>query len=368
MADFISNEQIVQAARKKLSQATWDYLTGASESETTMRRNRLALDRWGFRPRVLVDVSKVDPSTTLLGQMLRIPVVLAPIGSMQLFDPAGAAASGQAAGDFGTLQVVSSASEPTVEEAVAAGSGPKVYQLYIRGDMAWLKDMITRIKASGYTGFCLTVDTAVISRRERAMLSGFSSPSSRNRAMSPAPLYGAMVTWETLDTIKELTGLPILLKGVGTAEDAALAVDHGVDVVWVSNHGGRQLDHGLGTLDTLPEIVEAVAGRAEIIIDGGFQRGSDVLKAVALGANAVAIGKLQGWGMAAAGKEGVQRVLEILENEISIAMGLLGVTCISELSGKYVCRAEPVTAPHEMSSWANMPKQVGNWAADGRLL
>src|SRR5439155_7133906 len=176
---------------------------------------------------------------------------------------------------------------------------------------AWLKDMITRIKASGYIGFCLTVDTAVISRRERAMLSGFSSPSSRNRAMSPAPLYGAMVTWETLDTIKELTGLPILLKGVGTAEDAALAVDHGVDVVWVSNHGGRQLDHGLGTLDTLPEIVEAVAGRAEIIIDGGFQRGSDVLKAVALGANAVAIGKLQGWGMAAAGKEGVQRVLEI---------------------------------------------------------
>jgi len=356
VTDFITNDQIVQAARKRLSQSSWDYLSGASESETTMRRNRLALDRWGFRPRVLVDVSKIDPSTTLLGQMLRIPVVLAPIGSMQLFDPAGAGASGHAAGDFGTLQIVSSASDPSVEEAAVAGSGPKVYQLYIRGDDAWLRDMIARIKAAGYLGFCLTVDTAVISRRERAMLSGYNTPSLRNRAMAPAPTYGAMVTWDTLDMIKDLTGLPILLKGVGTAEDAKLAVEHGVSVVWVSNHGGRQLDHGLGTLDTLPEIVEAVAGRAEIIIDGGFQRGTDVLKAIALGAKAVAIGKLQGWGMAAAGKEGVQRVLEILENEISVAMGLLGVTCVGDLSSKYVCRAEPVAQAHEMSSWVNLPE------------
>src|SRR5262245_60088981 len=149
--------------------------------------------------------------------------------------------------------------------------------------------------------------------------------------------------------------LPFLVKGIGTAEDAKIAVEHGVDVIWVSNHGGRQLDHGLGSLDTLPEIVEAVAGRAEIILDGGIQRGTDILKALALGANAVAIGKLQAWGMAAAGKEGVQRVLEILESEIEVAMGLLGITCLDQLNLNYLRQVEPVVAAHEMSSWTNIP-------------
>src|SRR5437764_7956938 len=148
MPEFITNEEIVLAARKKLNQANWDYLVGASESETTMRRNRLALDRWGFRPRVLVDVSKIDPSGCLLGQILRIPVILAPVGSMQVFDPDAAAASGKAAGEFGTIQVVSSASLPSVEEAKVAGDGPKVYQLYVRNDLDWVKEMCERIKAA----------------------------------------------------------------------------------------------------------------------------------------------------------------------------------------------------------------------------
>jgi glycolate oxidase len=150
----------------------------------------------------------------------------------------------------------------------------------------------------------------------------------------------------------------MVLKGIATAEDAKIAIDHGVEVIWVSNHGGRQLDHAQATMDSLPEVIEAVAGRAEVVLDGGIQRGSDVVKALCLGAKAVAIGKLQCWGMAADGKDGIRRVLEILEEEVSTTMGLIGVTCIDGLSAKYVTRAEPVVAPHEMSAWVNMPRLV----------
>jgi glycolate oxidase len=152
-----------------------------------------------------------------------------------------------------------------------------------------------------------------------------------------------------------MAGLPFMLKGVQTAEDAELAVEHGVDYIWVSNHGGRQIDHGLGSLDTLPEIVQAVRGRAKIIIDGGVQRGSDILKAVALGADVVALGRLQGWGLAAAGASGAVRMLEILEDELVSTMGLAGLTSIDQVTPKYVCPADPVTDAHEMSSWVNMP-------------
>lgn len=158
-----------------------------------------------------------------------------------------------------------------------------------------------------------------------------------------------------MDAIKEMAGLPFILKGVATAEDAAIAIKHGVDVIYVSNHGGRQLDHNRATIDMLPEIVQAVAGKAEILIDGGFLRGTDVLKAVALGAKAVAIGKLQGWGLAAAGQAGLVRALELLESEIFISMGLLGVTSIDQLGPSHVCQAEPVAPAHEMSAFVNIP-------------
>ena len=163
------------------------------------------------------------------------------------------------------------------------------------------------------------------------------------------------MTWDSIDRIKPEAGLPFMLKGIATAEDARLAVEHGADVVWVSNHGGRQLDHGQGTLEMMPEIVEAVDGRAQIVLDGGIQRGTDVIKAISMGADAVAIGKMQGWGLAAGGTAGLVRVLEILEEEIRIAMGLMGVTDLSQLSSNYICDAIPVTSSHEMSSWVNMP-------------
>lgn len=351
-SDFVTNEELVQAARRRLAQGPWDYLVGGTESETTMRRNRLAFDRLAFRPRVLVDVSSIDRSTTFLGHNLRIPVILAPIGGLQNFDPEGGVAVARAAEEFGTLQVVSSATLPTLEETAAATESPKIYQLYIRGDWDWTKGMIDRAKQAGYQGLCITVDSAIYSRRERPLISRWSVDSTRNPQNRA---WQASVTWDSIDRMKDYAGLPFMLKGIATAEDAALAVEHGVDVIWVSNHGGRQLDHGQGTMDMLPEIVDVAGGKAEIILDGGVLRGTDVLKAVALGARAVAIGKLQGWGLAADGTDGVVRVLEILEEEIRVSMGLLGITSIDQLTSARVCKAEATTLPHEMSAWVNLP-------------
>ena len=350
--DFISNEEILQEARRRLEQGAWDYLVGGSASETTLRRNRLAFDRLAFRPRILVDVSHIDPSTTFMGQKLRLPAILAPIGSLQVFDPGAAVASTTAATEFGIMHAVSSVTEPALEETAAATTTPKIFQLYVHGDMKWTEDIIGRVKQAGYAALALTVDVAHYSRRERPMMTRYRPPT---RRVPPDRKYQASLTWETMDIIKEMAGLPFMLKGVQTAEDAEIAVQHGVDVIWVSNHGGRQIDHGLGSMETLPEIVQVVNGRARIIVDGGVQRGSDILKAVALGADVVALGRLQGWGLAAGGKEGIIRMLEILEDELICEMGLTGVTSIDQVNSKYVCKAEAVTPPHEMSGWVNMP-------------
>jgi glycolate oxidase len=250
--------------------------------------------------------------------------------------------------------VISTATQPSVEEIAASTDRPKIFQLYVRGDDDWVEALLKRVVDSGYIGMALTVDLAVDSNRERPMLSRYVRESRRGRAYEP--LFQARLDWQRMDWIKSLTPtLPFMLKGVQTAEDAEIAVEHGVDVIWVSNHGGRQIDHARGAMDCLPEIVNAVQGKAQIIVDGGVQRGSDVLKAIALGATAVSIGRLQGWGLAANGKDGLVRVLEILENEMISAMGLLGVTSVDQLSPSDVVACEPVGWSHEMSQWVNMP-------------
>lgn len=350
--DFITNDEIVQEARRRLHQGAWDYATGGSESETTMRRNRSAFDRIAFRPRILVDVSHIDPSTTFMGHKLRIPVLLAPIGSLQVFAPEGAVASSRAAAEFGIVHVVSSVTEPSLEETAACTNAPKIFQLYVHGDTQWTKDILKRVKDAGYAALCLTVDVAHYSRRERVMVDRWAQPT---RVNPPDPRWRGGLTWELMDQIREIGGLPFMLKGVQTAEDAELAVQHGVDVIWVSNHGGRQPDHGLGSMDTLPEIMQAVGGRARIVLDGGVLRGSDIVKAVAMGVDAVAIGKLQAWSLAAAGTAGCVRMLEILEDEMICSMGLIGVTQTSQLCASYLTKGDTVTMPHEMSAWVNMP-------------
>jgi glycolate oxidase len=354
MRECVTNEEIIQEARRRCAQGPWDYLVGGSESETTLRRNRQAFDKVAFRPRILVDVSQVDTSTTFLGQKLRIPAIFAPIGSLQVFDPAGAVAATQAATEFSIMHCVSSATLPALEETAAATPTPKVFQLYVQGDDDWTREIIGRVKQAGYVALALTVDVAHYSRRERPMLSRYSPPTQRTRT-NTSRAFQAALTWDTMDRIRDLAGLPFMLKGVQTAEDAEIAVDHGVEYIWVSNHGGRQIDYGLGSLDTLPEIAQAVRGRARIIIDGGVQRGSDILKAVALGADVVALGRLQGWGLAAGGVEGAVRMLEILEDELTCAMGLTGLTSIEQVTSRYVCHTDTVTRAHEMSSWVNMP-------------
>lgn len=349
--DFVTNQEVIVAARANLDQNAWDYLTGGAESETTMRRNRLGLDSLAFRPRILVDVSSIDTSTTFLGHRLRIPVMLAPIGSLQLLTPEAGVAVAKAAEEFGTINFVSSVTQPSLEEIAAAARTPKIFQLYVAGDLKWVENLFARVKNAGYSALCLTVDTAIYGRRERQMMDRWLPPSRRQTGYE----YRAALTWETMDAIKEIAGLPFILKGVATAEDAAIAVEHGVSAVYVSNHGGRQLDHGRATIEMLPEIVAAVGGKAEIVIDGGIARGSDVVKAIALGAKAVGIGKLQGWGLAAAGQAGLVRVLELLESEITVTMGLLGVTRIEQLRPAHVCKAQPTDPAHEMSAFPHMP-------------
>jgi isopentenyl diphosphate isomerase/L-lactate dehydrogenase-like FMN-dependent dehydrogenase len=278
--DFVSNQEIIVAARRNLPDNVWHYLTGGAESETTMRRNRLGLDSLAFRPRVLVDVSKIDATTTVLGHKLRIPVLLAPIGSLQSITPEGGVTVAKAAAEFGTVNFVSSVTQPSLEQIAAASPTPKIFQLYVQGDLQWVERLLARVKHAGYSALCLTVDTAHYGHRERQMMDRWLPPSRRGVGYE----YRAGLTWETLDAINEIAGLPFILKGVATAEDAALAVAHGVSAIYVSNHGGRQLDHGRATIDMLPEVVDAVGARAEIFVDGGILRGSDVLKAVALGA------------------------------------------------------------------------------------
>ena len=351
-SSFVTTQEIITQARRNLSQHVWHYLTGGAESETTMCRNRLALDSLALRARVLVDVSKIDPSTTFLGPRLRIPVMLAPIGSLQLMTPEGAVAVARAAHEFGTVSFVSSVTQPSLEETAEATLHPKIFQLYVQGDMRWVETLLTRVKTAGYHALCLTVDTAYYGRRERQMMDRWLPPSRRLSGYE----HRSAITWETMAAIKKFAGLPFILKGVATAEDAALAVEHGVNAIYVSNHGGRQLDHNRGTLEMLPEIVEAVAGRATVVVDGGIVRGNDVLKALALGAQAVAIGKLQGWGLGAGGQQGLVRVLEILESEIITSMALLGVTRIDQLKPGYLCKSQPIALSHEMSAFAHMSR------------
>jgi glycolate oxidase len=346
---FLILHELVKAARLKLSDDLWDYLTGGADSETTLRRNRLALDALGLRPRVLRDVSRVDCSGTLFGWKLRIPVVLAPIGSVEVFDPGGAAAAAKAAAGFGVATMVSSVSEPGLEATAASAGGHKIFQLYVRGDAAWVDDHLRRVEAAGYEAFCLTVDTAVYSRRERDIAKRY-IPAGRRRDLLGQD-YQAALNWEDVKRVKNKLKIPLILKGIATAEDAELACKLGVDCLYVSNHGGRQLDHGRGAIDMLPEVAAAARGRAQIIVDGGFCRGTDILKALALGANAVGIGRLYCYGLAAAGAAGIARVLELLEAEIHTALGLIGAAAITDLDKTCVAAAAPVTVPHVLSAF-----------------
>ena len=349
MTEFATLHEIVAAARGNLSDGAWDYLTGGAETETSLLRNRLGLDSIAFRPRVLNDVSAIDLSATIAGHATRLPVSLAPMGSLELLHPDGSMAVARAAEAFGTVSYLSSVTHPGME-AVAEGTGhPKVYQLYVRGGRESVAEVARQAIAAGYAAFCLTVDVALYSRRERDLIKRY-VPTAR-RSAGEGMEYQASLDWDLVKWFKDSFDIPLQIKGVATAEDAALCIEHGVETVYVSNHGGRQLDHGRATVDMLPEVVEAVGGRAEIVVDGGFMRGADILKAIARGADSVSIGKVQGFGLAAEGEAGIVRVLELLEEEMRISMGLMGLTRLDRLDESFLHPAPPVREPSVLSAF-----------------
>lgn len=350
---YLVLHEFVKAAKNRLDANLWDYLVGATETETTMRRNRMGIDALAFRPRVLRDVSEIDTTSTVLGKAVRLPVLLAPVGGLEFMAVGanGAVTAGEGASAFGVPLMLSSVSKPGLEEVAAATPGAKIYQLYVRGDAASIEDSIQRAIAAGYDAFCLTVDTAIYSRRERDIVRRFAKPW-RASATGDAQRYQAALNWNDVKRIRDRhPSLTLILKGIATAEDALTACDHGVDVVYVSNHGGRQLDAGRGSIEALPEVVQAVAGRARVWVDGGFSRGTDIVKALCLGAECVGLGRLYCYALAADGAAGVVRLLEILENEIRSCLGLLGVTSIAQLGPGYVHAALPTNLPHVHSAF-----------------
>lgn len=348
-----SLQQIAEMAHRNLPRNAWDYLMGGAETETTLRRNRLSFDCWGLRPRILRDVAEVDPSVTFMGKPIRLPVMMAPIGSLQEINPGAALAVAEAAAEMGTISFLSSVTQPSLEEVAAATNAPKVYQLYIRGDDDWVDEQVKRAVDAGFDFFCLTVDTAYYSRRERDLIKRW-FPASRLTSKEGFEHQSAFC-WDNIKRFKDKHDIPLILKGIGSGEDAAIAIEHGVECVYVSNHGGRQLDHGRGSLDALPEVAEAVDGKAAIVMDGGIMRGTDVIKALALGADAVCIGKLQGLGLAAGGKDGVVRTIRLLEEEIRTSMALVGLHNFGELKdGNFIEPAEPVVEPHQISPYPHI--------------
>ncbi len=347
-ADFVSLQEIVMTAKKRLPKHLWDHLSGGADSETTLWRNRQALDSLALRQRVLVDVRHIDISTTLLGKTLSSPVFLAPVGGFVGFvnPKAGAIPVAKAAVAHGTAAFISTAAKPGFEAAAAAVDVPLIFQLYVRSDRKWVEDILDRVKAAGYRALCVCVDRNYYGRRERDIVSraavreGFGDPS-----------FQMALSWKDLVWMKDRVKLPLIAKGIATAEDARLAVEHGADVVYVSNHGGRQLDHGQGTIEVLPEVVAAVDGRAEILWDGGVLRGTDVVKAIALGARAVGVGKMLGWALAAGGEAGLKRMLELMDLEIRTAMGLMGVTSLAQLNPGWVRAAAPARPPTQTNAY-----------------
>jgi glycolate oxidase len=245
--------------------------------------------------------------------------------------------------------MLSSVCHPGLEATAEAADTMRVFQLYVRGDDTWVDDWVRRARDRGYSAVCMTVDSAHYSRRERDLAGRYAKP--WRAAAATGMQFQAALSWHQVKRFKELHDLPLILKGIATAEDAEIAVAQGVEVVYVSNHGGRQLDHGLGSAAVLPEIVAAVNGRAQVWVDGGFMRGSDVVKELALGARCVGLGRLACLGLAAAGAAGLVRALEILEEEIRISLGLLGVTSFAELGPQHLTAATPVGEASALSAF-----------------
>jgi isopentenyl diphosphate isomerase/L-lactate dehydrogenase-like FMN-dependent dehydrogenase len=343
-------------ARERMSPSAYDYYAGGAEDEITLARNREAFQRIAIRPRVLVGAAEVRTDTECLGLRLPIPIGLAPTAFNKLGHPDGELAAARAAGAAGTLMCCSTISSTTLEDVAAVASGPLWFQLYVYRDREVTRDLVRRAETAGCKAIVLTVDTPLLGRRERDIRGGFALPADvgiRNLEKYGTPdalrwaqtsnfteyvhrLLDSSLTWESVDWLRSITSVPLVIKGILTPEDARLAVEHGVSAIVVSNHGGRQLDGVISTIEALPAIATAVAARVPLLLDGGVRRGTDVFRAIALGARAVLIGRAYLWGLAVDGEAGVARVLDMLRAELALTMGLAGCRSTAEITPAHV--------------------------------
>jgi len=385
---LVSIDDFRECARRRLPRALFDYIDGGAGDEETLRANQADFARLTFRPKTLVDVGNRDQSTTVLGQPVAAPIILAPTGFTGMFWPRGEIAAARAAAEAGLIFTLSTMSICSMEDVAVAATGPRWFQLYVWRDREIVRSLIDRAKAAGYRALVITVDTPELGHRERDIRNGLTLPpriTPRNvldmvRRVSwlgavlrnPRPTFGNFVgvpgvehdavslatfttrqfspstTWKELDWYRSVWDGPIALKGILDPQDARIAVEHGVEAIVVSNHGGRQLDSVPSPIAVLPEIVDAVDGRAEVILDGGIRRGSDVVKALSLGARACMIGKAFNYAVAADGERGVRRAIGMLTSEIDRTLALIGRPTLADLDRTAVGlgRAAPVPIPN----------------------
>ena len=342
-----------RAAEERLDPAAFGYIVGGAGDEWTMRENRAAFERWVLRPRMLVDVSEVTTATTVLGTETALPILVAPTAFQRVAHPDGELAMARGAAAAGSVLCLSTAATATIEEvADSAPDAARWFQLYWSRDRGVVRDFVERAAAADYGAVMVTVDLPALGRRERDLRTGFEIPEDLPVPAFVALAEGASVTpdqlnflvdnsltWRDLEWLRSVTSLPLLVKGILTAEDAALAVEAGVEGIVVSNHGGRQLDGAPASLDALPEVVQAVGDQAEVLLDSGIRRGTDVVKALALGARAVLAGRAPLYGLAVEGADGVQRVLGLLREELELALALCGCASPAEVTRGHVARA-----------------------------
>ncbi|HEY2432881.1 MAG TPA: alpha-hydroxy acid oxidase [Vicinamibacterales bacterium] len=376
---IVNIEDFRQAARRRLPRPVFEYIDGGADGEVTLRENVRAFEDISLHPRSAVDSPAIDLSTTILGTPIAMPIILAPVGSSRMFWPRGEAVAAGVAGDVGTIYCLSTLSGTPLEEVKAATTGPAWFQLYLCGGRDIAAQGVQRAKEAGYSALVLTIDTAVAGMRERdlrngskemitgkwlpmlpylpeiirhpAWLRGFLGdgglmqfPNVRLKdgpmpyADVAAALAQSTVTWDDLKWIRQIWDRPIIVKGVQIADDARRAADAGVQAIVVSNHGGRQLDTVWPTIRVLPDVVKAAGDRVEVLLDGGIRRGSDVVKALCLGARAVLIGRAYAYGLAAAGAPGVRQSIDILRADLHRTLKLLGCASVRDLGASYVSR------------------------------
>ena len=352
-SQLLSIDDFEAAAQKRLSPMAYQYYRGGAGAETTLAENRAAFARYALYYRVLVDVAERDLRTTVLGSEVAMPILVAPTAYHRLADSDGELATARGAHDVNTLLIASTLSTTPLEAIAAASTGPKWFQLYVHKDRGLTRSLVERAAAAGYRALVLTVDAPILGRRLSDLRQGFALPpglTMANFAEASGPSvigesdlarriaqrHDAALTWKDLEWLRGLADLPLVVKGIVRPDDALRAVQHGAAGIVVSNHGGRQLDGSPATIDALPAIADAVGDRCEVYVDGGIRWGSDVLKALGLGARAVLVGRPVLWGLGAAGQAGVRRVLEILRDDLSDALALVGQPRVAGMARDFV--------------------------------